>query len=137
MEKVISYLEIRTKFDPKAIEEQFKTEVPILQGDEEVELAFKHGRVVFMVTNKRTLSIDIQTAGDKTIKFSWLPLKFVYGFSVQSAGTWSRTVKATMFSSLIVGGVTTEFGKSDTDIFAISNCLGKQIMNQTLYMAKK
>ena len=46
--------------DPKPIEAKFKTEVPILQADEVIELAFMCGRDMFLFTNKRTIDVDVQ-----------------------------------------------------------------------------
>ena len=61
MEQLIAFIsEKNLKMDPKPIEAKFKTEVPILQADEEVELAFKCGRDMFLLTNKRALNIDVQ-----------------------------------------------------------------------------
>ena len=61
MDKVIAFIsEKHLKLDPKPIEEKFKTEVPILQADETVELAFKCGRDMFLLTNKRVIEIDVQ-----------------------------------------------------------------------------
>ena len=113
--------------DPKPIEKQFKTGMNILQADEEVELAFKCGRDMFLITNKRVLSIDVQGLTGKKIEFSTLPFKHIAGFSVQSAGTLSFTVKATLFISKFEGGLTTDLGKK-TDIFQINNSLGNKIL---------
>ena len=67
MEQLIAFIsEKNLKMDPKPIEAKFKTEVPILQADEEVELAFKCGRDMFLLTNKRALNIDVQ--GEKSLK---------------------------------------------------------------------
>ena len=61
MDKAIAFIsEKHLKLDPKPVEEKFKTEVPILQADETVELAFKCGRDMFLLTNKRVIEIDVQ-----------------------------------------------------------------------------
>ena len=134
MDKLMAYIKDKhLKIDPQTVEQQFKTQVPILQPDENVELAFKTGRDMFFLTTKRAISIDVQGLSGKKIEFASLPHKFLTAFSVQSAGTLSRTVKATLFSSKIGGGWTIEFGKKEVDIFEISNSLANKIMMHTIH----
>ena len=61
-----------------------------------------------------------------------MPYKFINGFSVESAGTLSRTVKAMLFTSKLVGGISSDFGK-ETDIFEINNSLANKIMKHTVH----
>ena len=61
MDQLIGFIcEKNLKMDPKPIEAKFKTEVPILQADEVIELAFMCGRDMFLFTNKRTIDVDVQ-----------------------------------------------------------------------------
>ena len=63
MSQLIAYIsEKNLKVDPHPVEEKFKHEIPVLQADEAVELAFKCGRDMFIITSKRVLSIDIQAS---------------------------------------------------------------------------
>jgi len=134
MEKLIAFISDKhLKDDPKAIEQKFKTEVPVLQADETVELAYKHGRDMFIITNKRIMLIDVQGLSGKKIEFKSIPYKFIKGFSVESAGTLSRTVKATLYCSKMVGGLGTDFGKKDTNIFEINNSVANKILNHTTH----
>ena len=82
MDKVIAFIsEKHLKLDPKPIEEKFKTEVPILQADETVELAFKCGRDMFLLTNKRVIEIDVQgkalTKGRPLVRKRLFFIKFI------------------------------------------------------------
>jgi len=115
------------------VEEKFKHEIPLLQADEVVELAYKCGRDMFIITSKRVVSIDVQGMSGKKMEFTSLPFKYINGFSVESAGTLSRTVKALLFTSKLVGGVSSDFGKKETDIFEINNCLANKILNHTIH----
>ena len=134
MEKLIAFISDKhLKDDPKAIEQKFKTEVPVLQADETVELAYKHGRDMFIITTKRIMLIDVQGLSGKKIEFKSIPYKFIKGFSVESAGTLSRTVKATLYCSKMVGGLGTDFGKKDTNIFEINNSVANKILNHTTH----
>ena len=134
MENLIAFIsEKNLKLDPLPIEEKFKTEVPILQNDENVELAFKCGRDMFLITTKRVISIDVQGLSGKKIQFDSVPYKYVNGFSVESAGTLSRTVKAYLFVSKLEGGIQADFGKKNTDIFEINNSLANKILLHTTH----
>ena len=135
MKKLIAFISDKhLKDDPKAIEQKFKSEVPILQADEAVELAYKHGRDMFIITNKRIMLIDVQGMTGKKIEFKSIPYKFIKGFSVESAGTLSRTVKATLYcSKMQIGGLGTDFSKNDANIFEINNSISNKILNHTTH----
>ena len=60
-------------------------------------------------------------------------MKFITGFSVESAGTLSRTVKCELFTNKLMGGVKTDFGKKTTDIFEINNCLATKILRNAVH----
>ena len=84
---------------------------------------------MFIITTKRVMIIDVQGMSGKKIEFKSIPFKFIKGFSVESAGTLSRTVKATLFCSKMAGGMGTDFGKKDTNIFEINNSIANRILN--------
>ena len=67
------------------------------------------------------------------MEFTSLPFKYITGFAVESAGTLSRTVKAMIFTSKLVGGVSSDFGKKETNIFEINNCLANKILKHTVH----
>ena len=134
MEKLIAFIgDDNLHIDPKPIEEKFKTEVPVLQADENVEMAFKHGRDMFLITTKRVIRVDVQGLSGKKLEFASIPFKYINAFSVESAGTLSRSVKATLFISKLEGGVQTDFGKKSTDIFELSNAFSNKIMVHTVH----
>ena len=59
--QILSYIEEKNlKIDPQPLEEKFKGELPLLQMDETVELAFKCGRDMFLITTKRVVVVDVQ-----------------------------------------------------------------------------
>ena len=86
-----------------------------------------------MITTKRVISIDVQGISGKKLEFASLPFKFINGFSVESAGTFSRSVKATLFISKMEGGIESDFGKKNTDIFEINNSLANKILMHTTH----
>ena len=61
MSQLIAFISDKSlKIDPQPMEEKFKHEIPLLQADEAVELAFKSGRDMFIITSKRVVSVDVQ-----------------------------------------------------------------------------
>ena len=128
LDNMIAFVDARVQFDPKEIEQRFKKEIPILQGSEEVEFAFKYGINMYLYTTKRLLSMDLEQFKSNKIEFASLPFKYIQGFSVRSAKGLRRTVTLTLFSSGIDEAGKRKFGKRDTDILEISNILASKIM---------
>ena len=89
--------------------------------------------LMFLITTKRVIRVDVQGLSGKKLEFASLPFKYINAFSVESAGTLSRSVKATLFISKLEGGVETEFGKKSTDIFELSNAFANKIMVHTVH----
>ena len=77
--------------------------------------------------------LTFQGMSGKKLEFTSLPFKYINGFSVESAGTLSRTVKAMLFTSKLVGGVSSDFGKKETDIFEINNSLANKILMHAVH----
>jgi hypothetical protein len=133
MDKIMAFIgDNNLKIDPKPIQDKFRNEVPLLQADENIEYAFKNGRDMFLMTTKRAIRVDVQGITGKKLEFASIPYKYVNAFSVESAGTLSRSVKATLFTSL-EGGIKTDFGKETIDIFEVSNALANKIMMHTTH----
>merc|ERR1739848_871540 len=110
-----------------------KTEVPILQADETVELAFKCGRDMFLLTNKRVIEIDVQGVTGSKVQYFTKPFKYIKAFSVQTGGIMSWSVKATLFVSQSFGcSVTTKFSKNSISIFEINNVVGNKVLNKKM-----
>lgn len=129
MSQLLAYIKDKhLQMDPNAVEQQFKTQIPILQTDEKVELAFKSGRDMFLITNKRVIFVDVQGLRGKKVEFYTIPYKYVTGFAVKSAGALSLSVQATLYCSKLDKGLKTKLGKKDTDIFKINNSLGNKIL---------
>jgi Bacterial PH domain len=58
------------------VEKMFKTDYPILLGDEKVELAFKSGRDTTCFTSRRMLIVDVKGMFGKKIEFVTVPVQF-------------------------------------------------------------
>ena len=134
MEKLISFIsDTNLNVDPKAIEQKFKADIPVLQSDEIVELAYKHMRDMCIITNKRIMVVDVQGITGKKVALKSVPYKSIQGFSVESAGTLSLSVKAVFYSSKMTGGLEVDFGKKNTDIFQINNSIANKILKHTIH----
>lgn len=77
--------------DPAQANHQFHTEQPILQGCENVELAFKGRRDMLLFTTKRVIFVDMKgfLGIAKKVEYTSLPYSTITSFSVRSAGSWA------------------------------------------------
>lgn len=77
--------------DPSQANYQFHTEQPILQGCENVELAFKGRRDMLLFTTKRVIFVDMQgfMGLGKKVEYVSVPYSTITAFSVRSAGSWA------------------------------------------------
>ena len=133
MKSLIAFItDKHLEVDPNAIEEKFKNEIPVLQSDETVELAFKHGRDMFIITTKRIMAVDVQGITGKKVEFRSVPYKHMKGFAVESASTLGRSVEAIFYCSKMVGGMNIAFDKK-TDIFEINNSIANKTLNHATH----
>ena len=131
MDKLIFYIGFKSFFDPIDIEKKLKREIPILETDEKVELGFKIGRRMFLITTKRVLAIDVDGLTRKKFRFTSISYKHVFGFTVHSAGNLRSTAKATLLTSKLVGCMPMEFGKKDISMLEINKSLNNKIFMHT------
>ena len=119
MDKLISYIRSRMKFDPKEVENYFKTEISMLHIEEKVELAFRNSRYMYLITTEQVLAIDCYDFLYKKIRFLSIPIKFIYGFTVQFPHSLSRRVRIVLFSSNAGEYLTIELRENDSNISQI------------------
>jgi len=74
--------------DAAAVERQYKSDTPILQPSERVEMAFKGRRDITAFTTKRLLLVDLKGWSGKKVKYVSIPWTTVQCFGVRSAGSW-------------------------------------------------
>jgi len=67
---------------------RFHTTTPLLQGDEQVEMAFKGMRDMTLFTTKRLVLIDPKGFTGTKVQFTSIPWQTVQAFAVRSAGSW-------------------------------------------------
>jgi len=73
------------QIDPRQAEQQLQSSTKILIDGEHVQMAFKEGRDMNVMTTHRLLFIDVQGVGSK-VEYKSVPYSHVVGFAVQSAG---------------------------------------------------
>mmetsp|Transcript_60226 Transcript_60226/g.111655 ORF Transcript_60226/g.111655 Transcript_60226/m.111655 type:complete len:768 (-) Transcript_60226:137-2440(-) len=68
--------------------DQFHNKTPLLQGDEQVEMAFKGMRDMMLFTTKRLVLVDPRGLTGTKVAYTSIPWKTVQAFGVQSAGSF-------------------------------------------------
>jgi hypothetical protein len=76
--------------DPAEINDKFHGDTHMLQADEKAVLAYKNGRDLFILTNKRIFIIDVKGLSGSRIAYKSVPYSSIRAFSVESAGSWDR-----------------------------------------------
>ncbi|EJK62401.1 hypothetical protein THAOC_16989 [Thalassiosira oceanica] len=76
--------------DANDANQKFHYEIPLLQGCENVELAFKGRRDMLLFTSKRIVVVDIQgfLGMGKKVEYLSVPWRTCTAFAVRSAGSW-------------------------------------------------
>ena len=76
--------------DASEANRQFHHDIPLLQSCEQVELAFKGRRDMFLFTTKRVIFCDLKGfwGMGKKVEYVSLPYTTISAFSVRSAGSW-------------------------------------------------
>lgn len=74
--------------DAAEVDTQFHTDIPILQGCEHVELAFRGRRDMLLFTTKRAIFVDVQgfMGIGKKVEYMSLPYTSITAFAVRTAG---------------------------------------------------
>merc|ERR1719443_2062512 len=74
--------------DAKEVDQEFHSNMPILQGCEQVEMAFKGKRDMTLFTTKRLIIVDVSSWSQNKKNFLCFPWKNIQAFGVRSAGSF-------------------------------------------------
>merc|ERR1712048_178741 len=97
---------------------------PMLQDDERVQLAFKAGRDLSVLTSKRVLLIDVQGLSGAKVEYKSIPYSCVRAFAVQSAGSWDTDAEMYLYlRTPWLTYVKQDLRKGKADILAIQKLL--------------
>ena len=116
------------------VNEKLHQDPPLLQPDESVEVCYKVGRDLLIVTTKRILVVDRQGLSGKKVEYISYPLRYCDAFKVTSAGTigFLQEAKVTIYMSIPgATDITQELSKKGADIWSVQNVLAGKIMNIT------
>lgn len=126
------------QMDPSQLDEQMHLEAPILQIDEQVQMAYKSGRDTMVVTNKRVFIIDTQGFSGKRVAYISIPFTSIRAFAVESAGSWDRDTEVKLWTKTYwkaEGGIGNKFDqdlrKGKADIIQLQSYLAAQIIGTT------
>jgi hypothetical protein len=67
---------------------KFHEEIPLLQGCEVCEMAFKSARDMILFTTKRMIMVDVQGLTGTKVEYKSFPWKTIQAFGLQSAGAF-------------------------------------------------
>jgi len=121
--------------DAKEIETQFKTEFPILCGDEVVQIAFKSGRDTKCFTNRRILMVDVKGVFGKKIEFLSIPYGSIHGFSVQTAGALiDRDTELKLYTNMVgsLYEINQDFRHGKANLWAIQKVLCNHVLGDDM-----
>lgn len=124
--------------DPKQLDATMHGSAPILQLDEQVQMAYKAGRDTFIVTNKRLFLIDTQGFSGKRVAYISIPFTSIRAFAVESAGSWDSDAEVKIWTKTywkVDGGIGNKWAqdlrKSKADIIQLQSYLAAQIIGST------
>ncbi len=100
---------------------------PILADNEQVEMAFKVIRDMFIFTSGRLILIDKQGMTGKKVEYMSIPYKSITTFSVETAGHFDLDSELKLWISGKHEAVTKEL-KKGTDVVGIQKLLANKIL---------
>jgi hypothetical protein len=120
------------EFDPKDIEERFKTETPVLLQNETVDMAFKTGRDFLVFTSHRLFTVDVQGVMGNKITFESILWSTLSAVSVQTSGGLMDRDTELILHTHIYGKPKIEitFRKNKTDIFNVKKCIAQKLLGE-------
>lgn len=117
------------------IDKQLHETNPVLRGDEHVSMAFKSGRDMTVLTNKRILIMDTHGMSGKKVEWISIPHSSLRAFTCENAGGWGdRDAELKLYCKIYwYGGnlgnvIDQDFRKGKADIIAIQSFLSKCVM---------
>lgn len=100
----------------------------LLVPNEQIELAFKLIRDLFVFTDRRLLLIDKQGLTGKKVECHTIPYKSIVHFSVETAGTFDRDAELKIYVSGNPVPIQKQFKKNGANIFEVQKALAMAIV---------
>lgn len=120
--------------DPKVVETQLKSNPPILDEDEVVDMAFKCGRDTAAFTSRRLLVMDVQGWSGKKVMYKSYLWSCIRAFATETPGAFlDRDAEMKLWTS--IGNehdnkFGLDFKKSSVDIMSVQKYLADRLLGQ-------
>lgn len=117
------------EINARETERVFKTDFPILQEDETVEMAFRVGRDTTLLTSKRIMRVDVQGITGKSVEYQTIPWDCVKAFAVESAGRFDSDAEMTIWTNMpYLKKFEQDLRKGRADIVAIQRVFANRVL---------
>jgi len=113
------------------MEKELRETVPILQRDEKVDLCFRVLRDMCVFTTKRMIIIDVQGWSGKKVEYFSIPLKHLFAFEVNSAGSIAalNSAKVRVYTAMPgMDHVTQDLSRSESNFWSIHTFLSQKML---------
>ncbi|MBY6223068.1 PH domain-containing protein [Ferrimonas balearica] len=100
---------------------------PILASQEQVQLAYRVVRDMFVFTNKRLLLIDKQGVTGKKVEYHSIPFKSITHFLVETSGRFDLDAELKVWISGQSEPLTREL-KKGTDVVGIQRAIAELVL---------
>ena len=114
-----------SQIDVQKLENEFKEIITI---NEQIELAYKLVRDLYVFTNKRLILVDKQGITGKKVEYHSIPYKSISHFAVETAGHFDLDSELKIWISGNIEPIEKEF-KKDSSIKAIQKTLAMYVLN--------
>ncbi|MBY5920131.1 PH domain-containing protein [Ferrimonas balearica] len=110
------------------LDELHRELAPILASSEQLKLAYKVIRDLFVFTNKRLLMIDKQGVTGKKVEYHSIPFKSITHFLVETSGRFDMDAELKIWISGQSDPIVREL-KKGTDVVGIQRAIAELVLN--------
>ena len=121
-----SLFENASQIEPQKAQAQF---APVLFNGEQIVMAFKLVRDMFIFTNKRLILVDRQGLTGNKVEYVTIPYKSIKQFSVETAGQFDRDAELKIWLSGDHAPSVSKELKKGVDIIALQKTLAYYVLN--------
>mmetsp|Transcript_33213 Transcript_33213/g.75862 ORF Transcript_33213/g.75862 Transcript_33213/m.75862 type:complete len:868 (-) Transcript_33213:101-2704(-) len=132
MTKLMGFLDDGHTKDPVELTQRLRSDPPLLQEDESVEVAVKSGRDKFLVTTKRVIVIDRKGITGKSTEFKSFPLMYLKVFRVETEGHMLNGSEMKIYGNGF-GNIDQGFSKKDKQtMWNMHEILSDRLLNNSI-----
>ena len=132
MTKLMGFLDDGHTKDPVELTQKLRSDPPLLQEDESIELVVKSGRDKFLITTKRVIIIDRKGITGKSTEFKSFPLMYLKVFRVETEGHLLDGSEAKIYTNGF-GNIEQGFSKKDKQtMWNVHELLSGRLLNHSI-----